>query len=161
MSARNRRRSRSLLLLGMLVVPRPDHPLHTTLTEVAQAGSVVTITVRGFVDDLTLAATGRSGSGTARGNADSSIARYLLQKVALISSRGERLPLLWKSVRRQADVVWFTYHAQMRSGLRGTRIANTALCELYEDQVNIVQVRIGESRRSLLFMPGDAPKPIS
>jgi hypothetical protein len=63
-------------------------------------------------------------------------------------------------VRHQGDIAWFTYVAWLGPGLRGTRIANTALCELYEDQVNIVQVRVGGSRRSLLFSPGDPPREI-
>jgi hypothetical protein len=46
----------------------------------------------------------------------------------------------------------------MTGDLRGVRIGNSALCELYDDQVNIVQVTVGKLRRSLLFSPGDAPK---
>lgn len=148
------------LLLGALVLPGANHPLHTTLTEIIQADGIVTITVRGFADDLTLAATGRPAASMTTGAADSSIARYLGHKLVLASAGGAARPLAWTSVRRQADVAWFTYRVQMRDDLRGARIGNSALCELYDDQVNIVQVTVGKVRRSLLFSPGDSPKRI-
>lgn len=148
------------LLLGALVLPRGDHPLHTTLTEIIQADGIVTVTVRGFSDDLTLAATGHSAATMTVGAADSSIARYLGRNLVLASAGGATLPLDWTSVRRQADVAWFTYRTRMTGDLRGARIGNSALCELYDDQVNIVQVTVGKVRRSLLFSPGDSPKRI-
>jgi hypothetical protein len=148
------------LLLGTLVLPTADHPLHTTLTEIIQANGIVTVTVRGFADDLTLAASGHTASTMSTGAADSSIARYLGRKLVLAGAGGAAFRLDWTSVRRQADVAWFTYRTRMTGDLRGVRIGNSALCELYDDQVNIVQVTVGKLRRSLLFSPGDAPKRI-
>lgn len=149
-----------IALLGMCALPLRDHPLHTTLTEVTLSGSDVTLTVRGFVDDLTLAATGRPAGGVTAAAGDSSIGRYLLRNLVLIGPGQVRVPLVWRGVRHQADVAWFTYTARLERGLSGARIGNTALCELYDDQVNIVQVSIGGSRRSLLFTPGDQPREI-
>lgn len=151
---------RRLAVLGLCLLPMVDHPLHTTLTEVTQSGAEITITVRGFVDDLTLAATGRPGGALTAASADSSIGRYLLGKLVLAGPGPVRVSLVWRGVRHQADVAFFTYTARLDGGLSGARIGNSALCELYDDQVNIVQVMIGGSRRSLLFSPGDPLKPI-
>jgi hypothetical protein len=148
-----------IALLGLCVLPGGDHPLHSTLTEVTQNGPEVSITVRGFVDDLTLAATGRHSGMLTAAAADSSIGRYLLRSLVLIGPGALRVPLAWTAVRHQADVAWFTYSGRLEQ-LSGARIGVTALCELYDDQVNIVQVTIGGSRRSLLFTPGDPPKAI-
>ena len=147
-----------IAFLGMCVLPFGDHPLHTTLTEVTQSGPDVSITVRGFVDDLTLAATGRPRSMVTAASADSSIGRYLRRNLVLTGPGQVRVPLVWRGVRHQADVAWFTYTARLERGLSGARIGNTALCELYDDQVNIVQVTMGGSRRSMLFTPGDQPR---
>lgn len=147
-------------MLCLLALPVGDHPLHTTLTEVSVAGVEVTITVRGFVDDLTLAATGRVTGVLSAASADSSIGPYLLRNLILTGPSSAPVRLTWRSVRHQADVAWFSYTATLAGGLKGTRIGNSALCELYDDQVNIVQVTSGGTRRSLLFTPGDHPKPI-
>ena len=149
-----------IALLGLWVLPPGTHPLHTTLTEVTQSGPEITITVRGFVDDLTLAATGRPSGMMTVAAADSSIGRYLLRNLVLAGPGPVRVPLVWRGVRHQADVAWFAYTARQDRGLAGIRIGNTALCELYEDQVNIVQVTMGGSRRSLLFTPGDQLKAV-
>ncbi len=154
------RRLPRVALFGLLILSTGGHPLHTTLTEVSVAGAEVTITVRGFVDDLTLAATGRVTGVLSAASADSSIGTYLLGKLALTGPASVPVRLTWRSVRHQADVAWFSYTATMAGGLNGARIGNSALCELYDDQVNIVQVTIGGSRKSLLFTPGDHTKPI-
>jgi hypothetical protein len=147
-----------LLLPLLLALPARDHPLHTTMTEITRSGPVVTITVRGFLDDLTRAARGDesrlpiSGAG-----ADSSIAQYVARNLMVGEDGGVRVPLSWVTVRHQADVVWFTYTARLHE--TGTfRIGNSVLCEVYGDQVNIVQVIQGTTRRSLLFSPGDGLK---
>ncbi|HEV8122738.1 MAG TPA: DUF6702 family protein [Gemmatimonadales bacterium] len=149
-----------MALLGLCVLPMIDHPLHTTLTEVTQSGPEISITVRGFVDDLALAATGRPSGMMTTASADSSIGRYLLRNLVLAGPGVSRVPLAWRGVRHQADVAWFTYTGRLERGLSGARIGVSALCELYDDQVNIVQVTIGGSRRSLLFTPGDRAKEI-
>lgn len=149
-----------MALLGICLLPFCDHPLHTTLTEVTQSGPEISITVRGFVEDLTLAATGRPSGTMTAASADSSIGRYLLRNLQLKGPGAVRVPLAWRGVRHQADVAWFTYTGRLVRGLAGAEIGITALCELYDDQVNIVQVTIGGTRRSLLFTPGDRPRTI-
>lgn len=149
-----------MALLGLCVVPMANHALHSTLTEVTQSGSEISITVRGFVDDLTLAATGRPSGLMPTASADSSIGRYLLRNLVLAGPGQMRVPLAWRGVRHQADVAFFTFTGRLERGLSGVRFGNTALCEVYDDQVNIVQVMVGTSRRSLLFTPGDGLKPL-
>jgi hypothetical protein len=129
----------------------PPHPLHTTMTEIVHEGQVITMTVRGFADDLTLAA-GRSS--------DSAIAFYLQSRVRLFNKRGSLIAFEWKRTRRAADVVFTTFEGRLNAGLGGSLLVNRALWEVHPDQVNLVQVR-GEGRRqSLLFSPNDAPQTI-
>jgi len=40
------------------------------------------------------------------------------------------------------------------------QVRNVMLCELYEDQVNVVQSTVAGARRSLLFVRGDPFKPL-
>jgi hypothetical protein len=48
----------------------------------------------------------------------------------------------------------------MPRGLRGARVLSTLQFALYEDQVNVVQAGTASSRKTMMFVPGDRPKPI-
>jgi hypothetical protein len=150
------------LLLGMtllVAVPHWDHPLHTTLTEITRQGPTITITLRGFVDDLTRAAIGHPSRSIRAAGVDSSIARYVARNLIVGETGGARVSLAWVAVRHQADVAWFTYTARLHEPGE-FRMGNSVLCELYDDQVNIVQMIQGAARKSLLFSPGDDLKPV-
>jgi hypothetical protein len=140
-------------------VPAFAHPLHTTLTEITTASDgSVQIVLRAFVDDFSAAVTGRvvpQGKPIAT-PADSAIARYLGQTVALTDAAGRRLPLSVAAVRRTDDLVWVTLRAPALSRLAGARLTNRVLFERWDDQVNIVQTAIGARRQTLLFTRRDA-----
>ncbi len=158
-------------VVAFLVHPRADlpteaHPLHTTMTEVQEQPGTpwITVTVRGFADDLSLGASrfAHLPVGAVSGmRGDSVVAAYLLTRVSLHDRSGQSLPLSFQGARRTADVLWFTFRAQVPGGISGFSILNQALCEIHEDQVNIVQVLRGTGRQSLLFTPGAGRKTIS
>jgi hypothetical protein len=84
---------------------------------------------------------------------------YLSATFALTDERGRRLPLQWRGSRRQGDLLWISLSAPAMT-LAGLRVRNSVLCELYDDQVNIVQASGGGRRTSLLFTKGDGAKKI-
>ncbi len=96
-------------------------------------------------------------SGSAHG--DAAAFAYLSAAFAITDARGRRLPLQWRGSRRQGDLLWITLAAPAPT-LVGLRVRNSVLCELYDDQVNIVQAAVGGRRTSLLFTKGDGAKPI-
>ena len=151
-------------LTGFLVLPfligaagLGAHPMHSTLTEITQSESpgIVTVTIRGFEDDLTAAARGVSS-----GPADSSIAAYLRWKTTLIEGNGRRVPLRLSGIRRSRDVMWLSFRSNGPIMLAGGRFNISALTERFHDQVNLVRISIGGQTRTILFTPGDRPKAI-
>jgi hypothetical protein len=134
------------------------HPLHTTLTEITTASDGgVQIVLRAFIDDFSAAVTGRAApQGTPISTpADSAIARYLGQTLALTDAGGRRTPLYVAGVRRTDDLVWITLRAPALLSLAGARLTNRVLFERWDDQVNIVQTAIGARRQTLLFTKRD------
>lgn len=134
------------------------HPLHTTLTEVTTASDgSIRIVLRAFIDDFSAAVTGRAApQGVPIPTpADSAIARYLGQTLALTDAGGRRLPLSVAGVRRTDDLVWITLHAPALRSPAGARLTNRVLFDRWEDQVNIVQTAIGARRQTLLFTKRD------
>lgn len=51
--------------------------------------------------------------------------------------------------------MWLCLEAGIAPDAGALRVRNAMLCELYEDQVNVVQGIVGGARRSVLFVRGD------
>ena len=137
---------------------RAPHPMHTTFTEIVQpaVGGEVMITIRGFEDDLAAAARNAAPKATV----DSAITAYLRQRAHLTDEGGRSVPLFATGVRRNTGVIWVTLRSGRGVDLAGSRFLNRALAEVFHDQVNLVQVKLGGRSRTLMFTPGDRSKAI-
>jgi hypothetical protein len=144
------------ILLFALGLGAGFHPLHTTHTDLAEGpGGRVTLTIRSFSDDLHAAVLKREAAV-----ADSAVARYVRSTVVLRDRAGHPVSLLLDSVRTEGDITRIVLHATLPSGLRGATVSQLMQMELYEDQVNVLQSSAGGRQTSLLFLPGDGPKPL-
>jgi len=135
------------------------HPMHTTFTEIAQPSlpGVVSITIRGFEDDLADAAR----ISFPRGSVDSAIASYLKHTTRLTDRRGQSIEIHPTSVRRRSNVIWLSFQTRDPVEISGGRFLNAALTERFDDQVNLVQITVRQRTRTILFTPGDGAKPIA
>jgi hypothetical protein len=151
----------SLLALSMFAGDNMlfAHPLHTTLAELEVRASehTVRITVRVFADDFARAASLRSNPGILLEATNTLLAAaYMRRALSLADAGGRTVPLTWYAARQTGNVLWITLTAPMPAGTLHLR--NQILCDLYPDQVNIVQSTLGSSRSSVLYTRGDAYK---
>lgn len=141
------------------------HPLHSTITEITldPARGTVRATMRVFADDLraALAAASRGRKVPLEGpDWDAAVAAYATHAFALQDARGRTLPLRSCAVRRTADLLWLCFETDVGRDVGDLRVRNAMLCDLYADQVNVVQGVVDGARRSLLFVRGDRFKPL-
>jgi hypothetical protein len=131
------------------------HPLHTTLTEVTVTPATRTIraTVRLFADDLGSGVARRRGSAAA----DADVTSYVASTLTLLEG-SRALATRSCGVRRAGEVVWVCLEANLDGSSQTVTARNAVLCEVFADQVNIVQVTSGSSKRSVLFTRGDGAK---
>ena len=166
----SRRRLAAALVLAVLGAPaatkRADaHPLHSTITELAvdPARGTARATVRVFADDLRSAVL-RSARGRLLphdGPAwDAALLAYATSVVSLRNSRGEAIALRSCGTRSTGDLVWLCLEGRMARDPGVPQVRNAMLCELYDDQVNVVQSAMEGMRRTLLFVRGDGFKPL-
>lgn len=149
---------------GVLVLAAM-HPLHSTMTEVVadRPHGIVRATVRVFADDF-----GTAVRKLARGHPlpdagpvwDASALAYATTTFGL-AERGRALPLRACGVRRTGDLLWVCLEATTTADLAALQVRNVMLCDLFDDQVNVVQGTVGGERRSLLFVRGTGFKPLS
>lgn len=149
--------------LGARPAPVAAHPLHGTITalQIDAARGTVRATVRVFADDLR-AGVLRAARGRVlpeRGSAwDAAVVAYAASAFAMQDGHGRPLALRACGMRRAADLVWLCLEADFAPDAGTLRVRNAILCELYEDQVNVVQGMVAGARRSLLFVRGDGFK---
>jgi hypothetical protein len=163
-----RRRGVGLALALSVVVARPAnaHPLHTTLTELSEdrARAVVRATIRVFADDFGTAiqrsSKGRVGATTGP-EWDAATMAYLSAAFGFTDRAGHAVALHACGVRRTGDLLWICVEGTSAGGLASLEVWSAVLCDIFEDQVNVVQTTIAGARRSLLFVRGDGAKPLS
>jgi hypothetical protein len=149
----------ALLLLGDAA--RVDaHPMHSTITELTldPARGMVRATIRVFADDLraALAATSRGRQLPPDGPVwEAAVAAYANGAFGLKDARGRTLTLRSCAVRRAADLLWVCVEADVARDAGTLQVRNAMLCDVYADQVNVVQGMVGGTRSTLLFVRGD------
>ena len=151
----------ALCAAALLGAARPAaHPIHTTLSVVTHvpAERAVTVNLRIFADDLALGVA-RHPRPAARA-AEDPTALYVASSFAIWNADGTRVPLRWCGAKPQGAVVWACLRGPLPRGLRGARVLSALQFRLYPDQVNVVQVGTAASRKTMMFVPGDRPKPI-
>jgi hypothetical protein len=123
------------------------HPMHTTLTNVTydRATAQVTAMVRAFAADVDQALKRRQ---------QTDVSEYARSAIRFRDEAGQSVPITWCGTRREGDVVWLCLRAPAPHGASGMTLTDTLLCDVFDDQVNIVMTEHG----SMLFTKGDAPR---
>jgi len=137
----------TVLLLALLGLRHPIHSSAATIS-LAPGARTAAVVLRVFGDDFP------------PGRDPAAIARYLGERFRITDARGHAVPLHLDTLRTEGVVLVLTLSAPAPEGLSGTRIWHGVLAERFSDQVNIVQARYGGRSASLLFTPGDGPKPL-
>lgn len=156
-----------ICILMVAVWPRvvAAHTFHASLTqiEVNASANTVEVGIRVFVDDLEEALTRRTGRrvrlGTTAGF-DALALDYVSASLGIEGANGKRLAFSWIGRETSVDVVWLFVEAPLNGQLDGGRLENKLFFELFDDQVNTVNIKDGERRTTLTFSTGDGAKQI-
>lgn len=148
-----------------IAAPLAAHPLHSTITELTEdrRSGVARATIRVFADDFATAVkrAARNAALPSSGVAwDTASLRYASSAFTFADKSGRALSTRSCGVRRTGDLLWLCLEVDAVNGLGALAVRNAMLCDLFEDQVNVVQGTIGGARRSLLFTRGDRAKPL-
>jgi len=140
-----------------------SHPLHTSLAELSLSpDGGVTVSIRVFADDYTAAADRHKKAAAARRSPAragiSPLVAYALASFSLIDRGGRLIPLEWCGGRQAGDLIWLCLRGRVASAPSGLRVSSRILCDVFDDQINIVQAAYGGRKVSLLFTPGDEAK---
>jgi hypothetical protein len=152
----------SLALLGAAAPTDARHPIHSTLAEISYdaAARRATVRVRAFADDFGTATErwGRSRPRKTATSIDSLSFEYLSHMISLESAPGEFSAFEWCGVEKTGAVLWLCLRAKLDRGLEGVRIGDRVLTDLFDDEINIVQIESAGRKASAVFTRKDAGK---
>lgn len=154
-------------LLGVASVVTPGtagaHPLHTTLSELTVDPSHHTVraVIRVFVDDMAAGLSHQHPTSRPTRTTDGIEAKataYVLASFAIADRADKPVELRSCGVRRHQELLWVCLEGNISGDSRDLTLRNAVLCDVFPDQVNIVQAGDGASTRSVLFTRGDRTK---
>lgn len=137
------------------------HPIHMSYTEMRYTSNKsLEISIRVYANDFSAAAARRARVSL---RSDSLIdgrnaLDYLRQHFQLIDASGRALVPSACGISRTQDMLKFCFRISVPGGIRGLRVRNTVLTELFSDQVNVVQSSSAKARTSRMFVRGDGWK---
>lgn len=151
------------LVIAALAPAAFAHRYHTSVTrlEYNTEETSVEITVQTFADDLEAALSKRTGSKAA-GNirldgskkADAMVFDYL-RSVFQLKSGNATGELQWIGMELKGHSAWIYLQTKAPVNLSKASLSNALLFDLFEDQVNIVNVHNHGRTASLVFKRGD------
>jgi len=142
------------------------HKFHTSFAEAdynAKEGSLQ-ITMRTFPDDLENILSRRSKKSVRldrKQETEPLLAAYLQETFQLKNARGEIIKLSWVGMDAGVDSAWLYFEALMPEGCAGAQLRNQFLFDLYDDQVNLVNIKHGDKKHALTFKNGDRFRPLA
>lgn len=142
------------------------HKFHTSFAEAdynARERSLE-ITLRTFPDDLETILGKRSGKSVRldrKKEAEPLLVAYLQETFQLKNARGEAVKLSWVGMDAGVDSAWLYFEASMPEGFAGAQLRNQFMFDLYDDQINLVNVKQDDRKQSLTFKNGDNFQPLA
>lgn len=143
-----------------VVAATPAHKFYTSLTdaEYNRETKSLEISMRVFADDLELALTRRAGKAVyldSTANVSDLILAYLRDSFQVKTAKGDGAKLDWVGMETRVDVAWLFFEMKLPEGLAGAQLRNRLLFEMYEEQINIVNIKSDDKKFDFVFKRGD------
>jgi hypothetical protein len=133
------------------------HAFHTSITQIEYNSKAKNyeISVRIFTDDFETAInTENKSKGTKIQDGDKNdalVSAYVLKHFSIISPQNKKAILKYIGKENEDLATWLYFEMAEDSFVKGSKIQQNVLMELFDDQVNIVNIKKGDDRKSLLF----------
>ena len=136
------------------------HKFHTSFTEADYnaAERSLQIALRTFPDDLENVLSRRGGKAVRldrKKEAEPLLAAYLRETFQLKNARGEAVKLSWIGMDAGVDSAWLYFEAHLPEGPAGTQLRHQFMFDLYDDQINLVNIKRDGKKHALTFKNGD------
>jgi len=148
------------LIYWVCILIKPAHDFHTSLAQIQYNKNTHSfeVSLRVFTDDLEAALTKENNNhkvGIADIKlADSLIEIYVNKHLSILTKQNQKKPMTFVGKEIEVDVTWIYVEFSASGDLEGLRIQNSILTDLFNDQVNIVNLNYLRKTSTFLFKSG-------
>lgn len=132
------------------------HDFHTSLTQIQfnPKEKGFEISIRLFTDDLEKALSRESGQKiqiSAKPDTDPLIEKYIRKHFVLTDARKQRRPYTYIGHEAEGDADWVYLEMPTDGSLKTAEMQQDVLMDLFEDQVNLVNLQVDGQRKTYVF----------
>ncbi|WP_229368371.1 DUF6702 family protein [Fibrisoma limi] len=155
-------------MAGCLLGARPLrlHDFHASVTQMQfnPKEKAFEISIRLFTDDLETALAKESGQKihlSANDKFDPLIEKYVRAHFAYVTSDRQRKPTEYVGYELEADACWVYLQMPYAEAFQGGQMKQDILMELFDDQVNMVNIQYSGQKKTFVFRKNQPIQPIS
>ena len=148
----------SLLCLSF----KPKHEYHVSVTQMQfnPALKSFEVSLRIFTDDLERALSENNGNKRFTIKNDDQNDKFVQQYIqkSFTFTDSQKKTVAWKYIgkEQEEDATWVYLEIPFQGTLSGCKLQNSTLMDVFEDQVNMTNVRYAAEKRTFLFKKGQA-----
>ena len=157
------------LVLGMVLIlqtsflPSPfslhlkAHDFHTSLTEMRYnaKSKIFEISLRVFTDDLekVLSVTNQNKKFLVENNDknDPFVEMYVKKHFMVINAKNQKTTINYIGKEKEGEATWIYLEMPVNESIKGSKIQNDVLIDMFDDQTNIVNIFVNNEKKSFLF----------
>lgn len=149
-----------LLLLPFLLSLKPRHDYHVSVTQMQynNASHSFEVSIRVFTDDMekALSQSHSKQRFVLKDNDqnDRFVEEYIRKSFVLTDSQKKNAPIKYIGKEQEADATWIYLEIPFQGTLNGSRLLNVTLMEVFDDQVNMTNVKYSSEKKTFLFKKG-------
>lgn len=133
------------------------HPVHTSVTQMQYNAKdkAFEVSLRVFTDDLEEALSKENNTQRVRLNDQDTngplLERYLRKHFGLIGASRQPRPFQYIGKEQEMDATWIYVEIPYNETVQGSRLHHSVLMELFDDQINLVNVSYLSEKKTVLF----------
>lgn len=154
------------LLLISLTASRPAHDFHASVTQMQYnpKEKIFEISIRVFTDDLERGLSKEMNSTVhlAPGSkSDAILEKYVRSHFAYVSPQKQQKEISYVGHEVEADANWLYLEMPYSEPFRGGSLKHTVLMEMFDDQVNMVNIQYQGQKKTFVFRKNQPVQDVS
>lgn len=139
------------------VSPKHDYHVSVTKMEFNAPQQSFEVSIRIFTDDLELGLSqennGRQFTVQNKDQNDPYIEKYIDQHFNLFSAK-KKFKISYIGKEQEADATWIYLEIPFQGTLEGLKLQNSILTDTYNDQMNMLNLKMNQLTKTILFKKG-------
>ncbi|MGG7662267.1 DUF6702 family protein [Dyadobacter sp. BHUBP1] len=146
--------------LFLLTSFKPKHDYHVSVTQMQYnvSSRSFEVSIRIFTDDLekALSESHSRQRFVIKDNDqnDRFVEEYIRKSFVLTDSQKKNVPIKYVGKEQEADATWVYLEIPFQGALNGCKLLNVTLMEVFDDQVNMTNLKFQSEKRTFLFKKG-------